>query len=162
MSFADATQGKGETEHAELMTRGPLAQNQLGMISMCRIEGCDAKPVAKGLCPKHYMRERRHGSVDEVRKSGRPRDQVLDLYRSLFREWSPRTLARYKRTMDILNGLKLAEVEIKAFIINHTRPNGTLKVSTMLMLAEVNKLMIRDGLTMDQAIVAYISRRRPK
>jgi hypothetical protein len=29
---------------------------------MCVIDGCDAKPTAKGLCAKHYMRQRRRGS----------------------------------------------------------------------------------------------------
>jgi hypothetical protein len=123
---------------------------------MCKITGCDAKPVAKGLCPKHYMRERRHGSADEVRKPGRPRDRALDTYRSLFREWSPRTLARYKRAMDIVHGLNLAEGERQKFIETHTRPNGTLNVSAMLFLAEVNDLMIRNGLTLDQAVMACV------
>jgi hypothetical protein len=126
---------------------------------MCKIEGCDAKPVAKELCAKHYMRQRRHGSADEVRKPGRPRDQVLDTYRSLFREWSPRTLARYKRAMDIARGLNLAEGEKQKFVETHTRPNGTLNVSAMLFLAEVNDLMIRNGLTLDQAIMAYVKAR---
>jgi hypothetical protein len=39
---------------------------------MCKIEGCDAKPVAKGLCLKHYMRERRTGHATATHKRGRP------------------------------------------------------------------------------------------
>jgi len=123
---------------------------------MCKIEGCDAKPVAKGLCSKHYMRERRHGSADEVRKPGRPRSPALDTYRQLFREWSPRTLARHRRAMDIMHSLNLVEGEIQKFIEAHMRPNGTLRVNQMLRTAEINQLMIRDGLTEDQAVMSYL------
>jgi hypothetical protein len=28
---------------------------------MCLVDGCDKKPIAKGLCAKHYMRQRRTG-----------------------------------------------------------------------------------------------------
>jgi hypothetical protein len=35
-----------------------------------RFEECDGKPVAKGLCAKHYMRMRRTGDPDETRKPG--------------------------------------------------------------------------------------------
>jgi hypothetical protein len=125
---------------------------------MCKFKGCDAKPVAKGLCSRHYMRERRHGSVDEVRKPGRPRDANLDIYRSIFRDWSPRTIARYKRTMDILHalGFNAAEGEGRKFIEANTRVNGTLRVSQMLFTAEINQLMIRDGLTLDQVAMTHL------
>jgi hypothetical protein len=126
---------------------------------MCRIEGCDAKPVAKELCSKHYMRERRHGSADEVRKRGRPRDPVLDVYRSLFPEWSPRTLARYKRAMDTMRGLGATEDQTRQFTETHSRPNGTLNVNAMLVMAEINELANRDSLTWDQAVMAYIKER---
>jgi hypothetical protein len=70
---------------------------------MCRIEGCGAKPVARGLCAKHYMRRRRQGSPDKVGKPGRPRSALLECLRDQQREWerkrvsrrvSPRTLTR--------------------------------------------------------------------
>jgi hypothetical protein len=54
---------------------------------MCRIEGCDAKPVAKGLCAKHYMRQRRQGSPDKVGKPGRPCSPLLECLREEQREW---------------------------------------------------------------------------
>jgi hypothetical protein len=44
---------------------------------MCSIEGCDANPVAHGLCAKHYMRRRRTGDPGKVGKAGRPRDPDL-------------------------------------------------------------------------------------
>jgi hypothetical protein len=33
----------------------------------CRIEGCEGKPVGKGLCWKHYQRQRRHGDPSVVK-----------------------------------------------------------------------------------------------
>jgi DNA-binding response OmpR family regulator len=41
---------------------------------MCTIEGCDRKPVARGLCAKHYMRARRTGDPTQTHKPGRKRD----------------------------------------------------------------------------------------
>jgi DNA-binding response OmpR family regulator len=41
---------------------------------MCTIEGCDRKPVAKGLCAKHYMRVRRNGDPNQTRTPGRKCD----------------------------------------------------------------------------------------
>jgi hypothetical protein len=32
----------------------------------CRIEGCEAKAVGKGLCWKHYQRQRRYGDPSVV------------------------------------------------------------------------------------------------
>jgi hypothetical protein len=42
-------------------------EDQLGL---CRIDGCEAKAVGKGLCFKHYQRVRRHGDPSVVRKPG--------------------------------------------------------------------------------------------
>ena len=41
---------------------------------MCTIEGCDRKPVASGLCAKHYMRARRTGDPTQTYKPGRKRN----------------------------------------------------------------------------------------
>jgi len=40
---------------------------------MCKIEGCRAEPIAKGLCAMHYMRLRRQGDASKTGKPGRPR-----------------------------------------------------------------------------------------
>jgi hypothetical protein len=37
---------------------------------MCKIDGCNRVPVAKGLCAKHYLRLRRTGDASLVRKTG--------------------------------------------------------------------------------------------
>ena len=39
--------------------------NQLAR-AVQRIDGCHAKPVARGLCGKHYMRVRRQGSAEKT------------------------------------------------------------------------------------------------
>jgi hypothetical protein len=73
---------------------------------VCQVDGCDGKPVAKGLCAKHYMRARRQGSPDKVGKPGRPLSPLLEYYRTLkyggtdrliWDDASRRTLARYVR-----------------------------------------------------------------
>jgi hypothetical protein len=69
----------------------------LRMTEVCRIKGCDAKPVAKGLCPKHYMRKRRQGTARKVGKPGRPRSPLLEMLRQILRGDNPRTLARTAR-----------------------------------------------------------------
>lgn len=63
---------------------------------MCKIKGCEAKPVAKGLCAKHYMRKRRQGSVRKMGKPGRPQSPLLGYLRDhkLYGRSTPRTLAR--------------------------------------------------------------------
>jgi hypothetical protein len=43
---------------------------------MCSIEGCQGKAFGLGLCPKHYMRVRRHGDAMTVYKSGRRPDKT--------------------------------------------------------------------------------------
>jgi hypothetical protein len=102
---------------------------------MCNIEGCDAKPVAKGLCAKHYMRSRRHGSVDVKHKTGpKPGTRPdLDFHRSLFRDWSPRTIARFTEAM---RAMSMAPDEKRIETIKAaTRPNGSVNVSKLCELA---------------------------
>jgi DNA-binding response OmpR family regulator len=62
---------------------------------MCTIEGCDRKPVAKGLCAKHYMRARRTGDPSQTRMPGRRRDPSPMLMRV---DRSPRSNARWSPT----------------------------------------------------------------
>jgi hypothetical protein len=102
---------------------------------MCSIDGCDAKPVAKGLCAKHYMRTRRHGSAAVKHKTGpKPGTKVdSDLDKSLFPEWSPRTIARYTEAERAMRSVP--EEKRKEAILAATRPNGSLNVSALYRLA---------------------------
>src|SRR6516225_3162329 len=45
---------------------------------MCTIAGCRTQPIAKGLCAKHYMRQRRTGDPNQIGKAGRPRAPLTD------------------------------------------------------------------------------------
>lgn len=101
---------------------------------MCMIEGCKGKVTAKGLCAKHYMRQRRQGSPEAVGKAGRPRDPAgLAFYQSLFSDWSPRTVARYWRTVKLL---ELLGADVNEMISRSTRANGTVNVSSLLERVE--------------------------
>jgi hypothetical protein len=59
---------------------------------MCKIEGCRAKPVALGLCARHYMRERRTGDPNKVGQPGRKRSAART--RLLAEGYSPRSVTR--------------------------------------------------------------------
>jgi hypothetical protein len=74
----------------------------------CKIEGCEGKAVAKGLCAKHYMRQRRSGDAETVKKAGRP-VSFWGKYRAdeadkvgFLREMSPRTRAKYWKWIDFM------------------------------------------------------------
>lgn len=70
--------------------------------TMCNVNGCDRPIKARGLCAMHYPRWRRTGDPEEVRRAGRPRDEMLDDLRERFAgTWSPRTTTRYKRVMQL-------------------------------------------------------------
>ena len=66
---------------------------------MCKIAECDGKPVAKGLCARHYMRARRTGDPTETRKPGPHPSAVVAAHRALFPEASPRTQARLAKLL---------------------------------------------------------------
>jgi hypothetical protein len=66
----------------------------------CTVTDCDANATAKGLCQKHYMRQRRTGSADKTRRPGRPKDAALTVHRRLMESsFSERTFARYAKAM---------------------------------------------------------------
>jgi len=48
---------------------------------ICTFPGCEAESIAKGLCPKHYMRARRHGDAAVTQKRGpkpRPSPELIE------------------------------------------------------------------------------------
>jgi hypothetical protein len=52
------------------------------MSGPCHVAGCNAKPVAKGLCAKHYMRQRWTRDPNTVGKPGRKPDLYLQMVRA--------------------------------------------------------------------------------
>jgi hypothetical protein len=97
---------------------------------MCEIEGCNGLIVAKGLCAKHYMRQRRYGSPHAHRKSGSKPRKDYAVPADLFAEWSPSTQARYRKTHRMMSvlGQEPSEQAIKAA----TCLNGSLNVSRLV------------------------------
>jgi DNA-binding response OmpR family regulator len=72
---------------------------------MCTIEGCDRKPIAKGLCAKHYMRARRTGDPNQTGKPGRKRDPAP---MPTSGDRSPRSIARWPQTADTHKAVETA------------------------------------------------------
>jgi hypothetical protein len=103
---------------------------------MCRIKGCYAKAVSKGLCAKHLMRVRRTGDPHKTRKPGPKPSPLLAAHRGMFPDLSPRTQARQVRAFRLLRAYdpsgKVSERAIKAA----GRPNGSMNASKLLKIAE--------------------------
>jgi hypothetical protein len=99
---------------------------------MCSIAGCDAKPVAKGLCARHYMRACRTGDPAKTRKPG-PKP-APNLAAQLFDDWSPRSQARWTKALKLRQKLKEIFGEDCFERANQaaTRQNGTLNISAFL------------------------------
>jgi hypothetical protein len=107
-------------------------------LTMCKIEGCPDKPIAKGLCAKHYMRERRTGDAKQTRKPGRKPDAYVALLRGIVGEdfGSPSTFARYTAAMKML---RVVDIKTRqAAVTAASRPNGTLNVSKLLGIASMH------------------------
>ena len=103
---------------------------------MCVVESCDRKPIAKGLCAKHYMRVRRAGDPSTVGKPGRKRspERLPMEEMGVSAEWSPRTFARFKQAIEMLREVGGVE-EVKQPIEAATRSNRSLNVSKLVRIA---------------------------
>jgi hypothetical protein len=119
----------------------------------CSIEGCGGKVVAKGLCAKHYMRQRRGGDPTAKRKTGpkpRPRATEAALYTALakgesatprdiadgfYPHWSERTRARWAKAMEIVDWLRAKGVDVEALQNAARFRNGEPNVSGLLETA---------------------------
>jgi hypothetical protein len=111
---------------------------------MCSIKDCNKPALAKGLCHTHYMRHRRTGNPNGMRKAGRKPDPLKATLRPLFSEYSERTLARYCNAVRRLQALGVGQgidvndpnsPYIKALKIC-TRPNGSVNVARLSQMAD--------------------------
>jgi hypothetical protein len=100
---------------------------------MCTAEGCEDRPVAKGLCRKHYMRLRRTGDPNVVRKAGAKPKPMRQINAWGLRDASPRTLARLARACRLLDGQPEA-VKVET-LERATRSNGSVNTSKLLDMA---------------------------
>jgi hypothetical protein len=99
---------------------------------MCKVADCQGKPVAKGLCAKHYMRARRCGDPEQTRKRG-PKPLFDDF------PLSPRSRVRFKQAIDLLRDLDAMGVydnALDAAFERAKRRNGTINVTALLAAAE--------------------------
>ena len=46
--------------------KGKRRGGRIAKYGECQIQGCDAKPIARGFCPKHYYRFKKHGSLNAL------------------------------------------------------------------------------------------------
>jgi len=124
---------------------------------MCKIEGCDRKPVANGLCAKHYMRARRTGDPTQTRKPGPKLDQAPMLMSG---DRSPRSNARWSRTAS--DGHEAREQATKTATGEWARERaecpiqpGTIK-RTLLLLDDDPLIceVFREGLADDFVVTA--------
>jgi hypothetical protein len=74
----------------------------------CSVPDCRNPVFALGLCAKHYTRQRRHGDINKVNKSGRKPDDIGGIVDSLFQDVSPRTKVRIARALRL--GRKIEEI----------------------------------------------------
>jgi hypothetical protein len=103
----------------------------------CRAGGCTDTAEAKGMCPKHYMRMRRHGDTETVGKSGRPKDPRLTHWRNALGDaMSERNLSRWSNAIKIIGVLDGQEA-VAAAVQAATRKNGSLNVSVVVRASEV-------------------------
>jgi hypothetical protein len=100
---------------------------------MCSIENCSGIPIARGLCRKHYTRQRRHGDPERVYKPGSKLAPLEEVFVAQFREFSPRSRGRILQAYRLLVSFD-AETCVQA-VARATRPNGSLNVSKLLDMA---------------------------
>jgi hypothetical protein len=104
---------------------------------MCTVKDCDRPRKAKGLCATHYQRWRRTGDPEEVRRAGRPRDQMLERLREEFSgKWNPRTITRYKRALAMLWAAGCTEEEVENLSAAARIANGKPNVACLERLAK--------------------------
>jgi hypothetical protein len=107
----------------------------------CSIPDCGEKATARGLCPKHYMRKRRHGDANIIQRRGPKTDEqwLSTLAQFLLDTASTRTHSRMAAVFRLRNMLwDLGDDRdfIKQAVIDTTRKNGTLNVARLLETME--------------------------
>jgi hypothetical protein len=100
---------------------------------MCSIEGCELPAKGKGMCAKHYMRQRRHGSTDTTKRSGPKTSSIRRDVRLMLKDFSDRTFGRYWKAIGIIRELG---GDLEKAINECSRKNGSMNMSKLERLAE--------------------------
>jgi len=95
---------------------------------MCDVKDCPNNSVAKGLCAKHYMRARRNGDPNKVRKRGPTSDRP--------RAVSARTWTRFKRAGLLFELMGYPSEDFVRAMDKTKRRNGSFNVSELLRWAQ--------------------------
>ena len=95
---------------------------------MCNVKGCPNNSVAKGLCAKHYMRARRSGDPNKVRKRGPASERPAGV--------SARTWTRFKHASNMIQAMGYSLEEFERMMNEVKRRNGSYNVSRLLRLAQ--------------------------
>ena len=105
---------------------------------MCIITDCQNKPVAKGLCAKHYMRQRRSGDPNKVRKRGPVSERPAGV--------SARTWSRFTHAGLLFEAMGYSREDFLRAMEWVKRPNGSFNVSKLYEEAERLKRDILEDL----------------
>jgi hypothetical protein len=95
---------------------------------MCDVAGCPNNSVAKGLCAKHYMRQRRHGDASTARKRGPASERPAGV--------SARTWSRFARAGRLFQALGYPREDFVHAMEQTKRRNGKFNVSALLRCAQ--------------------------
>jgi hypothetical protein len=95
---------------------------------MCKVTDCQNKPVAKGLCAKHYMRLRRNGDANTVRKRGPVSERLAGM--------SARTWTRFKHASLVFQAMGYSLEDYQWVIEQSKRRNGRVNVSGFLRFVQ--------------------------
>jgi hypothetical protein len=79
-----AARGWCRTCYSRWQRSGTVEFRKKGTFTICTIEGCETRAVAKGLCEKHRTRKRRHG---DPLASTRPDDWGLRTSHPRYKTW---------------------------------------------------------------------------
>jgi hypothetical protein len=101
----------------------------------CSIYGCENDPAIKGLCRKHYMRQRRNGDPNEKKRPGpKPVESLLgsevnELLNMIAPRTSARTVARLRRALALLPYIRKSE---RTRILGAWQSNGFRNMARLL------------------------------
>jgi hypothetical protein len=115
-----------------------MARVVLSYATMCDVKDCPNNSVAKGLCAKHYMRQRRSGDPNKVRKRGPASKRPMGV--------SARTWSRFTHAGLLFEAMGYSYEDFKRAMDWAKRRDGSFNVSKLFEEAERLKRDILEDL----------------